>query len=94
MSPKAGESNLFRQDDVHRVLWLLQSHASRLPQQVLSLLPNKPAVLNVSQPGLAAAEEHNAGGSQDDQAGDESQHTEADQLAVGDEDAAGVDSLL
>lgn len=78
MSPKAGESNLFGQDDVYRVLWLLQCHTSCLPQQVFSLLPNKPAVLNVSQPRLTAAEEHNAGGSQDDQAGDKSQHTKAD----------------
>lgn len=70
MSPKAGESNLFRQDDVYRVLRLLRGHASCLPQQVFPLLANEPAVLNVSQPCLTAAEEHNAGGSQDNQACD------------------------
>lgn len=58
------------------------------------LLANEPAVFNVSQPCLTAAEEHNAGGSQDNQACDQSQHTEANQLTVGDEDAPGVDCLL
>lgn len=94
MSPKAGESNLFRQDDVYGVLRLLRGDASRLPQQVFPLLPDKPAVLDVGQPRLAAAEEHDPGGSQDDQAGDQRQHSEADQLPVGDQDAAGVHRLL
>lgn len=94
MSPEAAESDLLRQDDVHRVLLLLPARASRLPQQVLPLLAHQLAVLGVGQPGLAAAEEHDARGAQDHQAGEQRQQAEAEQLAVGDQHAAGVHRLL
>lgn len=69
MSPKAGESNLLRQDDVYCVLRLLLAHASCLSQQVFPLLPNELAVLCISQPRLTPAKKHNACSAQDDQAG-------------------------
>lgn len=94
MSPKACESNLLRQDDVYRVLRLLLARAACLSQQVFSLLSNKLAILGISQPGLATAKKHNACGAQDDQAGKQGQHAEADELTVGDQDAGGVDGLL
>lgn len=94
MSPKAGESNLFRQDDVYRVLRLLVARPSSLSQQVLPLLPDKLAVLGVGQPCLAAPKKHNARRAQDDQAGEQGQQAEADKLSVADEDAVGVDGLL
>lgn len=87
MSPKAGESNFLRQDDVYRVLRLILARAASFPQQVFPLLSNKLAVPGISQPCLAAAKKHNACGAQDDQAGEQRQHAEADQLTVGDEDA-------
>lgn len=94
MSPKAGESNLFRQDDVYWVLRLFLAAASCLSQQVLPLLPNKLAVFGIGKPRLAAAKEHNACCAQNDQAGEQGQHAKADELTVGDEDAVGVDRLL
>lgn len=94
MSPLAGESNLFRQDDIYRVLCLFLSHASCLSQQVFPLLSNQLAVLGISQPRLAAAKKHNAHSAQDDQAGEQGQHAKADKLTMGDDDALGVDRLL
>lgn len=94
MSPKAGESNLLRQNDVYRVLRLFLVSAVSLPQQVFPLLPNKLVVLGVCQPRFTAAKEHDARGAQDDQAGEQGQYAEADELTLGDEDAGGVDSLL
>lgn len=94
MSPKAAESDLLRQDDVHRVLLLLLARASCLPQQVLPLLAHQLAVLGVGQPRLATAEEHDSRGAQDHQAGEQRQQAEAEQLAVGDQDATGVHRLL
>lgn len=94
MFPKAAKSYFLRQDDVHGVLRLFLSCAARLSQQVLPLLSNELAVLGVSQPRLAAAKKHNAGRSQDDQAGQQGQHSEADELTVCDQDAGGMDCLL
>lgn len=94
VSPEAAESDLLRQDDVHRVLLLLPARASRLPQQVLPLLAHQLAVLGVGQPRLTAAEEHNARGAQDHQAGEKCQQAEAEQLAVGDQHSAGVHRFL
>lgn len=94
MSPKAGESNLLRQDDVHGVLRLLLARAACFSQQVFPLLPNELAVLGVGQPGLTAAKKHDACGAQDDQAGEQGQHAEADQLTMGDQQPGGVDCLL
>ncbi len=94
MSPKASEPNLLRQDDVYRVLRLFLVCATSLSQQVFPLLTNKLAVLGIRQPRLTAAKKHNACGSQDDQAGEQGQHAEADELTVGDEDPGGVDCLL
>lgn len=94
MSPKAGESNLLRQDDVHRVALLLLARAAGVSQQVLPLLTDELAVLGVSQPRLTAAKEHDAHSAQDNHAGEQGQHAEADELAVGVENARGVDRLL
>lgn len=94
MSPKAGESNLFWQDDVYRVLRLFLARAAHLLQQVLPLLSNELAVLGVSQPRLAAAKEHDSRRAQDNQAGEQGQYAEADELTVGDEDARRVHRLL
>lgn len=94
VSPKAGESNLLGQDQVYRVLQLFLARAAGFSQQVVPLLPNELAVLGVGQPRLAAAEEHDARGAQDDEAGEQGQHAKAEQLTVGDEDARGVDRLL
>lgn len=94
MSPKAGESNLLRQNDVYRVLRLVLACAAGFSQQVFPLLSNKLAVLGICQPRLAAAEKNDARCTQDDQAGEQSQQAEADQLTVGDEDAGGVHGLL
>lgn len=94
MSPKAGESNLLRQDDIYRVLRLLLAGGAGLSQQVFPLLSNKLAVLGISHPCLTAAKEHDTCGSQDDQAGKEGQHAEADDLTVGDKEARGVHRLL
>lgn len=58
------------------------------------MLPNKLAVLGISQPRLTSAKKHNACSTQDDQAGEKGQHAEAHELTVGDEDAGGVDCLL
>ncbi len=58
------------------------------------MLPNKLAALGISQPRLTAAKKHNARSAQDDQAGEQGQHAEADELTVGDEDAGGVNCLL
>lgn len=58
------------------------------------MLPNKLAVLGISQPCLTAAKKHNACGAQDDQAGEQGKYAKADKLTVGDEDAGGVDGLL
>lgn len=94
VSPEAAESDLLRQDDVHRVLLLLPARASRLPQQVLPLLAHQLAVLCVGQPRFTAAEEHDARGAQDHQAGEQRQQAEAEQLAVGDQHTVGVHRLL
>lgn len=94
MSSKAGESNLFWQDDVYRVLGLFLARAANFFQQVLPLLSNELAVLGVRQPRLAAAKEHDSCSAQDNEAGEQSQHAEADELTVGDEDARRVDRLL
>ncbi len=58
------------------------------------MLPNKLAVLGISHPRLTAAKKHNACGAQDDQAGEQGQHAEADKLPMGDEHPRGVDCLL
>lgn len=76
------------------MLLLLLARAPCLFEQVFPLLPHQLAVLGVGQPRLAAAEEHDARRAQDDQAGEQGQHAEADELAVGDEDALGVHRLL
>lgn len=76
------------------MLRLFLAHAAALSQQVFPLLPNKLAVLGISQPRLTAAKKHNAHRAQDDQAGEQGQHAEADELTVGDEDTGGVDRLL
>lgn len=94
MSPKAGEPNLLRQDDVYGVARLILAHSAGLSQQVFPLLPNKLAVLGVSQPRLAAAKKHDTCGAKDDQAGEQGQHAKTDKLTVCDEDARGVDRLL
>lgn len=94
MSPKAGESNLLRQDDIYRVLQLFLACAAGFSQQVFPLLPNKLAVLGVSQPRLAAAKKHNTCGAQDDEAGEQGQHAKTDKLTVGDKDARRMDCLL
>lgn len=94
MSPEAGESNLFWQDDVYRVLRFFLARAASFPQQVFPLLPHKLAVLGVGQPRLAATKEDYSCGAQDNQTGEQGQHAETDELAVGDEDASGVDRLL
>lgn len=94
MSPKAGESNLLRQDDIYRVLRLLLAHPSCFSEQVFPLLSNKLAVLGIGQPRLTAAKKNNARSSKYDQAGEQGQHAEADELTVGDEEAGGVHSLL
>lgn len=69
--PKAGESNLLRQDDVYRVFRLFLARAASFSQQVLPLLPDKLAVLGIRQPRLTAAKKHNACSAQDDQAGEQ-----------------------
>lgn len=94
MSPKARESNLLWQNDVHRVLRLFCAGSTRFLQQMFPLLPDQLAVLGVSQPRLTAAKKHNARGTQDDEAGEQGQHAEADELPVGDQDARGMDRLL
>lgn len=94
MPPKAGQSNLFWQDDVYRVLRLFLARAANLFQQVFPLLSNELAVLGVSQPRLAAAKEHDSCSAQDNQAGEQGQYAEADELSVGDEDARRVHRLL
>ena len=94
MSPKAGESYLFRQDDVYWVLRLFLARPAALSQQVFPLLPDELAVLGISQPRLAAAKKHDSRGAQDDQAGEQGEHAEANELPVGDEDAGGVHRLL
>ena len=69
MSPKAGESYLFGQDDVYWVLRLFLARPAALSQQVFPLLPDKLAVLGISQPRLTAPKKHDSRGAQDDQAG-------------------------
>lgn len=69
--PKAGESNLLWQDDVYRVFRLFLACAASFSQQVLPLLPDKLAVLDIRQPRLTAAKKHNACSAQDDQAGEQ-----------------------
>lgn len=69
MSPKTGESNLLRQDDVYRMFRLLLARAASFSQQVFPLLSNKLAVLGIGQPRLTAAKKHNACSAQDDHAG-------------------------
>lgn len=76
------------------MLRLLLARAAGVSQQVFPLLPNKLAVLGISQPRLTAAKKHNACSAQDDHACEQGQHAEADELTVGDEDARGVDRLL
>lgn len=94
MSPETGESNLFWQDDVYRVLRFFLARAASFFQQVFPLLPNKLAVLGVGQPRLAATKEDYSCGAQDNQTGKQGQNAEADELAMRDEDARGVDRLL
>lgn len=94
MSPKAGESNLLGQDDVYGVLRLFLVSGAGLSQQVFPLLPNKLAILGISQPCLTATKKHNACGAQDNQAGEQGQYAKTDQLTLGDEDTRGVDGLL
>ncbi|KAG7224167.1 hypothetical protein INR49_019902 [Caranx melampygus] len=76
--------------------WLDQYRArlEKSKNLVLPLLPNKLAVLGISQPCLTAAKKHNACGAQDDQAGEQGQYAKTDELTLGDEDTGGVDSLL
>lgn len=89
MPPKAGESDLLGQDDVHRA-----PRGAGFAQQVFPLLANELAVLGVGHPRLTAAKEHDARRAQDHQAGEQGQHAEADELAVGGEDAGGAGRLL
>jgi len=94
VSPKARESNLLWQDDVYGVLWLLLARAANFSQQVLPLLPNKLAVLCISQPRLTAAKKHNSCSAQNNQAGEQGQHAKAYKLTVGNKNTRRVDGLL
>lgn len=94
MSSKAGESNLLWQDDVYGVLQLFLACAASFSQQVFPLLPNKLAVLGISQPRLTAAKKHNTCGAQDDKTGEQGQHPKTHKLSVGDKNSRGVDRLL
>ncbi|TNN36994.1 hypothetical protein EYF80_052847 [Liparis tanakae] len=91
--PEAGEADLLRQDEVHaaarllRARLLLAARGAGSAQQALPLLPEQLAVLGVGSPRRAAPEEHDARGAQDHRAGEQRQHAEADELAVGGEDA-------
>lgn len=76
------------------MLRLFLARAADLFQQVFPLLPNELAVLCISQPRLATAEEHDSCSAQDNQAGEQGQQAEADELSVGDEDARRVHRLL
>lgn len=76
------------------MLLLFLAVAACLSQQVFPLLPNKLAVLGISQPCFAAAKKHDACGTQDHQAGEKGQHTKAEELTVGDQDARGMNRLL
>lgn len=51
------------------MLRLFLARPAALSQQVFPLLPDKLAVLGISQPRLTAAKKHDSRGAQDDQAG-------------------------